>query len=150
MSQRVFGAHHVSLSRVWAVARVRGVTACLLAIVMGVWILRHQNQLFRTPAWEAMHDIINGRADLVGWPILAFGVIGMLGLVLRRLWMGIVSCIGGILWFGWTGGFLWYANFTGDPNIAAILCLYAGGEYVYRLATIAHPPDSGQSDEIGW
>lgn len=129
-------AYSVPLERVWSVAWVRGVTSCLLAAGTGIWLLRHQHELFRWSAYDEMLAACGGRIDILGWIILAGGILGIVGLLLRSLTLGIVSCVIGIMWFGWIGGFLWYANFTDTPNISAMLCLFAIGEYIYRLATI--------------
>lgn len=149
MKRPMLGAHHVSTSRVWSVARVRGITSSILAILLGGWILRHQHELFRGPAWVDMFELIHGHVDLIAWPILISGLLGLLGLTLRSLPLGLASCLIGIAWFGWMGGFVWYANFTDAPNIAAILCLYGLGEYVYRFATILNPPGSDEADDVG-
>lgn len=150
MGRPILGTHHVSTSRVWSVARVRGVTSSILAIIMGGWILRHQHELFRGEAWINMHQVIGGQVDLIAWPILVGGILGLLGLILRSLMLGLASCLIGIVWFGWMGGFVWYANFTDAPNVAAILCLYGLLEYVYRFATIVNPPGADETDDVGW
>lgn len=151
MKSPILGAHTVSLTRTWAVARVRGVTASLLAILMGSWILAQQRTLFQGPAWVDMREVINDRIDIVGWIILLCGVIGIMGLILRKRSLSLASCLIGIAWFGWMGAFLWYANFTGEQhNVVAILSLYGLGEYVYRMATLIRIPNAEHDPNVGW
>jgi hypothetical protein len=148
--KRWLGAHAVSCAHLYAVARVRGITAIILALVMGLWVLRHHNQLLRTPAWADLYSLLGGRVEILGWVILVGGLLGLIGLTTRARFLTTVSSVICALWFGWIGAFLWYSNFTDSPNVGAILCIYGLLEYIYRLALLAREPKVGEDKAGGW
>jgi hypothetical protein len=129
---------------------VRGISASILALILGCWILYHRSELFRTPAWANLYAVIGGNVSLVAWPILIGGLCGIAGLFVRARLLSLASCVIGIFWFAWMGGFLGYANLQGTANIAAIFCVYGFLEYVYRFILLAARPKPGESYGEGW
>lgn len=146
---RVVGAHPVASKHLWAVARVRGVTATALAVLMGLWILLHQATLFRTPGWDLLRTLVDGHISWIGWAILIGGIFGVFGLLTRYQVLTLISCVVCILWYGAIGAFLWWSNPT-DFNIGSILCIYAFLEYVYRFVLLAVPVEPGEEYGEGW
>lgn len=140
---KILGAHDVSNKWLWSVARVRGVSASFIALLLGGWILYHHNELFRTPAWVEL-------PAWVGWPILIGGVLGVAGLCFRRRLLSLASCMVGVVWFGWMLAFLGYANFTDSPNVGMWFALYGLLEYIYRFVLLAIPPGPGEEYGRGW
>lgn len=147
---RIVGAHNIASKHLWAVARVRGISATLLALIMGLWILAHQHELLHAPGGAPLYNLVGGHVGWLAWPILVGGIFGVLGLFTRYQILSVISCVLGIVWFGWISAFLWYSNFTDAPNIAAILCLYAFLEYVYRFVLLAVPVHPGEEYGAGW
>lgn len=147
---RIVGAHPVASKHLWSVARVRGVSATVLAVLMGLWILQYQDALFRTPAWAPLFHLVNGHISWLGWSILIGGFFGILGLFTRYQILSIISCIICISWFGAISAFLWYSNLTDAPNIGSILCLYGFLEYAYRFILLAVPLEPGEEYGAGW
>lgn len=147
---RVLGAHDVSYKRLYSVARVRSIGASILPIIIGLWILRHQDVLFRTPAWVELRSVVADQMIWIALPVLAGGVLGVAGLAFRSRLTSMFSCLLLICWFSWMDAFLWWANFTDAPNIGAYFCLYGLLEYVYRAALLALPPRQGEEYGRGW
>lgn len=129
---------------------MRGISATLLALIMGLWILAHQHELLHAPGGAPLYNLVGGHVGWLAWPILVGGIFGVLGLFTRYQILSVISCVLGIVWFGWISAFLWYSNFTNAPNIAAILCLYAFLEYVYRFVLLAIPVAPGEEYGAGW
>jgi hypothetical protein len=148
---RILGAHNVGTRHLWSVTRVRGITASALAVLLGAWVLLRHDELGLTPDGKILYDTVHGRFDLVALPILIGGICGVVGLFMRARTLSLVSCVIGILWFGWVGGFLWYADITGErPNVAAFLCIYGFLEYAYRFILLIAPVEPGEEYGKGW
>jgi hypothetical protein len=148
---RIIGAHNVGTRHLWSVTRVRGISASFLALGLGLWILLRQDHLARTPAGEILFEAINGQVGWAGVPVLVGGICGVVGLFTRIKAFSIASCVICLLWFGWVGGFLWYADLTGErPNIAAFFCIYGFLEYAYRFILLISPVEPGEEYGKGW
>lgn len=147
---RIVGAHPVASKHLWAVARVRGVTATVLAVLVGLWTLVYQDKLFRAPEWAPLYKLIGGHVSWLGWSILVGGIFGVLGLFTRYQILSLVSCVIGIAWFGSAIAFLWWSNIASTPNLGSILCIYGFLEYAYRFILLAVPLEPGEEYGEGW
>lgn len=144
------GAHPVSVEHTWAVARVLGVFSTLWAVAAGAWLMGPPGkQILHSDAWHPMLTLV-GDYRWVGATILGGGILGILGLALRRRWISIASCVVGIGWSGWVLSFAWWSNFQGYYSMSSFFGILSGAVFVFRFWLLARTPQPGDDVVHGW
>lgn len=148
--RRLIGAHDVPAEHLYAVAWVSGVFSTFWAILAGVWFLGPPGSyVLHSQPWLPLLQLV-GDYRMVGAIMLTGGFCGVLGLVTRRRWISLLSCIICTAWSGWLLAFLWFSNFQGDYSSGSIFGILSGAVFIFRFWLLFAIPKPGDKRGAGW
>lgn len=147
-SPSLLGAHQVTPTRAYSVARVSGVLVTLWALAFGTWIVAGDGQVLATPGWRPMIELF-GSYQAIGTILLLAGLLGVAGLAFetnRSRWpryITLLSCVVGSLWCGVATWQFIVANLHGYTNAGPWLTVPGLQLYVLRFWLLAEVPRPG-------
>lgn len=150
MERPLVGAHSVPGKHMFSVLRVSGIMMTFMAVFLGWFVVHYAHSLFDSPPWDPFVKFIGGERRLPGWILLIGGMLGVVGLVTRSRAVSLASCVICIGWCGWIASFLWYANFTGEPNLGSFFAVIAAFVFIFRFWLLVVVPEPGEEIGKGW
>jgi hypothetical protein len=138
-----FRAHDVSVTRLYAVARVCGVLVVLWAVAVGLYLFFGGVSRLTNPVFGPLMQTVGGY-QIVGGVLAAGGIIGVVGLIARARWLSIMSCVLCASWSGAMAAFLFIAAAHGLDNLAGWLSLFCCFIYILRFYLLVEVPCQGE------
>lgn len=141
---RLFGAHAVVATRVFAVARVSGVLVVMWAAAAGLYIFLGGIDRLANPIFAQLVGVFGGY-KVVGGILAAGGLLGLLGFISGERWLSILSSVLCAAWSGAVAVFLIIAAAGGLDNLAAWFAVFCFCIYTLRFFLLVEVPDPDEA-----